>query len=77
MSLQREAGRPMSSCPHRGSSARLYRGFQPAAVLTREASQPIVPSTKANIELNVKTHAPRQTIAIVRTPAGRSARRRS
>eukprot|EP00964_Phaeocystis_antarctica_P052898 scaffold31002_cov68-Phaeocystis_antarctica.AAC.2 len=37
----------------------------------------MVPSTKANMELNVKTHAPRHTIAIVRTPAGRSARRRS
>ena len=47
------------------------------AALTREASQPIVPSTKANIELKVKTHAPRHTLAIVRMPAGRSARRRS
>ena len=47
------------------------------AALTRDESQPIVPSTNANIESMVKTHEPRHTIAIVRIPAGRSARRRS
>ena len=47
------------------------------AALTRLASQPIVPSKKAYMEPRVKTHAPRHTIAIVRMPAGRSARRRS
>mmetsp|Transcript_6534 Transcript_6534/g.16443 ORF Transcript_6534/g.16443 Transcript_6534/m.16443 type:complete len:221 (+) Transcript_6534:136-798(+) len=47
------------------------------AALTRDESHPIVPSTKANIESMENTHEPRHTIAIVRTPAGRSARRRS
>lgn len=36
-----------------------------------------VPSTNANMLVSVNTHAPRQTIAMVRMPAGLSARRRS
>ena len=44
---------------------------------TRDESQDIGPSLKAHIDASVKTHEPRHTSAIVRMPAGRSARRRS
>ena len=44
---------------------------------TRDASHAIGPAMKANVDATVKTHAPRQTRAIVRMPAARSARRRS
>eukprot|EP00959_Pyramimonas_sp_CCMP1952_P171631 3586753-Pyramimonas_sp.AAC.1 len=44
---------------------------------TREASQAIVPSSKANIEDSVKVQEETATILMVRMPAGRSGDRRS
>ena len=56
-------------------AAWVHRVPEGIAAETREESQPMVPSTNANMLSIVKTHEDMETIAIVRMPAGRSARR--
>eukprot|EP00962_Isochrysis_galbana_P043101 scaffold16305_cov124-Isochrysis_galbana.AAC.4 len=73
------SGRPVPSVavPFQMEAAPRKPTPEGTAAATRDASHDIGPERKANMESIVKTQEPRQTIAIVRMPAARSARRRS